>query len=281
MAVMQDFARLPNQRKAMIFIVAGFLIFLLYYQFGFKSLSKDVDEAEAQHNQKVAANRKADDDIKTYNELKPAVNRLTAQIEQNEKALPTEAELPAFFETLNRKVSESGVQVNRSTQAPEVPVEAFVRVPVDFEIQGTFMQIKRFFASLVPKKKKADLGDTGTNGEPAVEERERIVSIDNLVIGDPQIRNREIVLTAKFTANTFRQEERVEPAAPKKAAAPAPAPGAGSGAKPMPPAATPAGAKVRANDAMDKDEKRSGPGAEGAGPAPAPGANAQRLKGGL
>ena len=75
MAVMADFARLPNQRKAMIFIVAGFLMFLLYYQFGFKSLSKDVDEAEAQHNAKVAANHKADDDLKTFKELKPAVNR--------------------------------------------------------------------------------------------------------------------------------------------------------------------------------------------------------------
>jgi Tfp pilus assembly protein PilO len=271
MPVMADFARLPNQRKAMIFIVAGLLMFLLYYQFGFKSLNRELEEAEGTFNAKVAANKKADADIKSFNELKPAVNRLKAQIDQNEKALPTEAELPAFFDTLNRKVTESGVQVNRSTQQPEAPVESFIRVPVDFEIQGTFMQIKRFFASLVPKKKKASLGETNPNGDPAVEERERIVSIDNLTIGDPQVKNREIVLTARFTANTFRQEERVEPTAPKPAggAAPATPPaGAGSAAKPLPPAATPAGAKARANDAMDKSEQRSG-------------SNAQRLKGGL
>jgi Tfp pilus assembly protein PilO len=273
MPVMADFARLPNQRKAMIFIVAGFLIFLLYYQFGFKSLSKDLDEANAQHNAKVAASHKADQDIKTYNELKPAVNRLTAQIAENEKALPTEAELPAFFETLNRKVTESGVQVNRSNQAPEAPVESFIRVPVDFEIQGTFMQIKRFFASLVPKKKKAGMSDVTASGDPAVEERERIVSIDNLTIGDPQIKNREIILTAKFTANTFRQEEKLDvtPAKPAAgAAAPAhpPAAGTGSAAKPLPPAATPQGAKVRANNAMDKSEQRTG-------------SADQRLKGGL
>ena len=40
MAVMADFARLPNQRKVMIFVVAGFLLFLLYYQFVFKSLNE-------------------------------------------------------------------------------------------------------------------------------------------------------------------------------------------------------------------------------------------------
>jgi Tfp pilus assembly protein PilO len=272
MPVMADFARLPNQRKAMIFIVAGFLIFLLYYQFGFKSLSRDLDEANAQHNAKVAASHKADQDIKTYNDLKPQVTRLRAQIDQNETALPTEAELPAFFETLNRKVTESGVQVNRSNQQAEAPVESFIRVPVDFEIQGSFMQIKRFFASLVPKKKKAGMADVTASGDPAVEERERIVSIDNLTIGDPQIKNREIILTAKFTANTFRQEEKLDTAPAKPAGAgstPTPPPaGAGSAAKPLPPAATPQGAKVRANNAMDKDEKRTG-------------SADQRLKGGL
>ena len=271
MPVMADFARLPNQRKAMVFIVAGFLMFLLYYQFGFKSVSKDLDEAEGQHNAKVAANHKADQDIKTYNDLKPQFTRLQAQIAQNETALPTEAELPAFFETLNRKVTESGVQVNRSTQQPEAPIETFIRVPVDFEIQGTFMQIKRFFASLVPKKKRAGSSEASASGDPAVEERERIVSIDNLTIGDPQVKNRELILTARFTANTYRQEEKLDVVAPKPAGVapgPAPAPGAGSAAKPLPLAATPQGAKVRANNAMDKDEKRTG-------------SADQRLKGGL
>jgi Tfp pilus assembly protein PilO len=267
MAIMADFARLPQQRKVMVFVVAGFLMFLLYYQFVFKSLNRDLDEAKGQNQTKIAASHKADTDIKTFAELKPTVNRLTAQIEQNEKALPTEAELPAFFDTLNRKVTESGVQVNRSTQQPEAPIEAFIRVPVDFEIQGTFMQIKKFFASLVPKKKQVGSSDVTPNGEQGVEDRERIVSIDNLTIGDPQVRNREIILTAKFTANTYRQEEKVEPTTAKPAAkAGAAAPN--TPAKPLPPAATPAGAKARANDAMDKDDKRSG-------------SDAQRLKGGL
>lgn len=266
MPVMQDFARLPNQRKAMIFIVAGFLMFLLYYQFVWKPLNANLAQADSEHDAKVAASHKADADIKTFNELKPAVNRLKAQIDQNEKALPTEAELPAFFDTLNRKVTESGVTVNRSTQQPEAPIEAFIRVPVDFEIQGTFMQIKRFFASLVPKKRKGGASQaTDPANADAVEERERIVSIDNLTIGDPQIKNNEVVLTARFTANTFRQEEKVEPTtkAAAKPAAPATVP-----APAQPPAATPAGAKARANDAMKKDDVRSG-------------SDAQRLKGGL
>jgi len=258
MPIMADFARLPNQRKVLVFVVAGLLLGLVYWQFVFKKLKADLAEAESQHASKVAASKKADGDIKDFAELKPTMNRLTVEINENEKALPTEAELPAFFDTLNRKVLETGVQVNRSQQKPEEPVDAFVRVPVDFEIQGTFMQIKRFFASLVPHKRHAGEAATpGDNGDP--EERERIVSIEDLSIGDPQVRNHEIVLTAKFTAMTFRQEEKAAP----PAAAPKPA-----SAKPMPPAATPAGAKARANDAMQKDEERSN-------------GSAQRLKGGI
>ena len=155
MPIMADFARLPNQRKVLVFVVAALLIGGLYWQFVFKKLKSDLDDAEAQHNNKVALSKKLTDDIKAYGELKPTMNKLLKEIGDNESALPTQAELPAFFDTLNRKVTESGVQVNRSQQKPEEPVESFVRVPVDFEIQGTFMQIKRFFALLVPHKRHA------------------------------------------------------------------------------------------------------------------------------
>jgi Tfp pilus assembly protein PilO len=255
---MADFARLPNQRKAMVFIVAGFLTFLLYYQFGFKSLSRDLDEADAEHDAKVAASHKADQDIKTYNELKPAVNRLKAQIDQNEKALPTEAELPAFFETLNRKVLDSGVEVRKWNQEKEEPVETFIKVPVSIELTGSYMQIKKFFASLIEKRKKSNTpppppSDTGCNAGP-IEEHERIVSIDNLKLTNPTVINHEIVLTARFTAATYRKEEVIDPNAVQQVKKAAPPPAAGA---PMPAADTPQGAKVRTEKAMDKDDART------------------------
>ena len=246
MPIMADFARLPNQRKVLVFVVAGMLLGLLYWQFVFKKLKGDLDDAEAQHNNKVAMSHKLDGDIDDYKDLKPTVNKLLVEINRNESALPTEAELPAFFDTLIRKVTESGVTVNRSQQKPEEKVESFVRVPVDFEIQGTFMQIKRFFALLVPHKQHAGDAPADEGGQP-----ERIVSIENLSIGDPQVRNHELVLTARFTALTFRKEETQQPAG---TASPGPKPAAPAA---LPPAATPAGAKARLDDSMKKSEDRS------------------------
>lgn len=247
MPIMADFARLPRQRKVGIFVIAGVLMFALYYQFGYAKLAADLKDATNKHSSDVTQARQLETDIKEFNELKPTVNRLKAQIDQNEKALPTESELPAFFETLNRKVTESGVQVNKSNQKAEEPVEAFIRVPVDFEISGTFMQIKRFFASLAPAKAKTQ-SDGPKPGQP-VEERERIVSIENLSISDPVVKNREIVLTAKFTATTYRQEEKAASTAPKVITRPA--------SSPPPPATTPAGAKAKVEGALQKDENRA------------------------
>ena len=214
-AIMADFGRLPASRKVLLFAVIGVLLAGLYYRFVYSSLSEEVAEARGafEATQRTHATNVAN--LKKYEELRPAMDKLRAQLARNQAALPTEAEVPAFFETLERKVKESGVEISKWTKRAEEPIESFVKVPVEIEITGTFMQIKRFFASLVQKHITAN----------DAEERERIVSIDSLVISQPQVQNREIILTAKFVAVTFRQDAR---AAGKSG-------GAGPGGPPLPP----------------------------------------------
>lgn len=256
MAVMADFAKLPRRQKMMLFGVIAVALGLLYNQFIYKKLKANLADAEAEHDQKLAENSRLERDIPEFQKLKARMVNLNRMIDENQKALPTEAELPAFFDMLNRKVLESGVEVVRSTQGKEVPIESFVKVPIDYEIQGSYVQIKKFFASLLPHRKKAS--DAATEGQDnEVDEKERIVSIENLSLSNPTVRNREIRLTAKFTASTYRQEEAA-------AAAPGPRPAA-KPATPPPPkvnpsaagASTPAGAKAKTDDAMDKNQQRN------------------------
>ena len=271
--VMADFARLPMQRKAAVFGVIGLLLGLIYYQFVWKSLKNNLAEAEAENQSKVQLSQKLTADIPKFEALKTKMNELTQVITENQKALPSESEVPAFFETLERKVTESGVEIRRWKKLPEVPVEAFVKVPVEIEITGTFMQIKRFFASLVQKGIVQAVNENGH-----VEERDRIVSIENLNLTSPTVKNREIQLNARFVAVTFRQDEPAAPAeAPKPAAAPAPA--GGGTAPPLPSAGTPAGAKARVEKALDKGDAVDR-NATGVDEAKTP-AGATRLKGGM
>jgi Tfp pilus assembly protein PilO len=253
MAAVADFARLPTRQKVTIFVVIGLLLGLLYWQFIYKGLEAELQAAQNENASKQQENKKLEADIPEYERLRTRMTTLQRIIEENQKALPTEAELPAFFETLNRKVLEAGVDVIRSKQGKEEPIETFVKVPIDYEIQGTYVQIKKFFASLLPKKKRP--GQTETS-EQGIEERERIVSIENLSLTQPVVRNREIRLTAKFTASTYRQEDSKDTGKPApKAAAPA---GGAAAPNPSPAAAgTPKGAKTQTESALDKGDDRN------------------------
>ncbi len=275
--VMADFGRLPAQRKAAVFAVLGVLLGALYWQVLWKPLNRDLAEAEADNTTKNALNAKLAADIPNFEALKTKMNELTQVITENQKALPTEAEVPAFFETLERKVTESGVEIKRWRKLKEEPVEAFVRVPVEIEITGTFMQIKRFFASLVQKGIAPMVSPSGQ-----VEERDRIVSIDNLNLTLPTVKNREIHLNAKFVAVTFRQEDpaAVAPSAKTPAAgAPAARAAPASTAPPLPSAASPAGAKARVEESINKGDAVDR-NAAGVDEARTP-ADSQRLKGGI
>jgi Tfp pilus assembly protein PilO len=275
MAAMADFARLPRQQKVMVFVLIAGLLGAVYYQFRYKSLKQRLEDAQADHDAKVAQNRKLEADIPKFEALKTQMTKLRRKIDENQKALPTEAELPAFFEMLNRKVTESGVEISSSMRLKEEPIEQFVKVPVAIEMTGTFMQIKKFFASLMPKKAKpgeeAGMGDN-------VEEKERLVSIEGLSLSKPTVKNHEIVLLAKFTMVTYRQVEDTKtdpgktPATLQKPIAPAP--------KPLPPANTPAGAKARVEQSLDKGDQRNR-NAAGVDEAKTPDGSAGRLKGGL
>ncbi|MEZ4362852.1 MAG: type 4a pilus biogenesis protein PilO [Kofleriaceae bacterium] len=200
-AALEDFARRPTSYKISVFggVILG--LAALYYQFGYKTLEDDLTGERATSGQLYAKKAQLEKDEVAFRELQTKMVALKKIIDENQKALPTGSELPAFFDTLNRKVNEAGVEIRKWEYKKDIPVAAFVKVPVEIELTGTFFQLKRFFASLVQR---------GVSGRGDDEERERIVTIENLQLTNPQIKNREILLTAKFTASTFRQDEVAE-----------------------------------------------------------------------
>lgn len=235
---LEDFARRPTSYKASVFGGVFLLLAALYYQFGYKSLREEVTTARADSEQMAAQKVKLNKDKDDFRELQAKMVTLKRIIDENQKALPTGAELPAFFETLIRKVNEAGVEITKWEAKSDIPVDPFVKVPVEIELTGTFFQLKRFFASLVQR------GVTGRPGED--EERERIVTIENLQLASPTVRNREVVITAKFTASTFRQEGP-DPTLQLPGTLP---PGAGG-------AGTPKGARGKVEESMRIQDERT------------------------
>ncbi|MCW5809043.1 MAG: type 4a pilus biogenesis protein PilO, partial [Deltaproteobacteria bacterium] len=209
---MQDFARLPPQKKAAIFIGVGVFAFILYFRFILTPLNEEVEDAENSANAAKSKATAEEQMVPKYQQLREKMATLQDSIDRNQKMLPTDAD--SFFGAVQNKAKEAGVAILKWTRKNEEPVENFVKVPLDIELAGSFMQLKRFFASLVQKPTV-----TGNAGEPA----ERIVSIENLVIQQPLTAKKgETTLSAKFIAVTYRQDNR-----------PAAGVGSGSGAAPV------------------------------------------------
>jgi len=305
-SALEDFSRRPLQYKAMVFAGIGALLGLLYWQFMLSPLRKERDAAAADLDSQKAEPSRPKPQKKPYDELVADETKLKAEIEQNQKALPTEAEMPAFLDMLSRKTGEAGVEMLKRDVRKDVIIEAstagttpaapakpgapaaaatppasFIKVPVDLEITGTFYQIKKFMASLRPKRTAAN----AAANPDQVEEKDRIVTIESLTITDPKVKNNEIILTARFVAATFRAKQDEAPAAPAKPATPA--------APPTPASKNPVDkAKAKTGAAMDASDARAQKAAESDGdkmvrdPAPAgsgsgtPKAGLDRLKGG-
>jgi Tfp pilus assembly protein PilO len=297
---LEDFSRRPLQYKVMVFAGIGALLGLLYWQFMLQPLRKERDAAAADlEGQKSEANRlKAQK--KAYDELVAKEAQLKEDVEQNQKALPTESEIPAFLDMLSRKTSEAGVEMLKRDVRKDVIIEpvtdvpgaapnpaaaggagatptvapsSFVKVPVDVEVVGTYYQLKKFFSSLRPRR--TDSSAPKTPGQ--TEEKDRIVTIESLTLSDPKVKNNEIVLTARFVASTFRAKAQDPvpgaPPAPPPAAAPAPAPAGGAtppaGAAPATgtggTAAKPDSMKAKTENAMDQSDIRTRKAAESDG----------------
>ena len=268
-----DFARRPRGFKVATFAAIAGVLGLVYWQLAYEPLQADIAKAKSDRVLELDDKKDLRKQKSELAELITRRGKLASKIEQNQKALPTEAEMPAFFDMLSRKIAEAGVEAVKRELKKEVtldpsagstpakpanaaqakaavaaaaaaasanaPRTVFLKVPVEIEISGNFYQLKRFFASLRPHPPDRDGGDDGV-------EKDRLVTIENLALSEPKVKNSEIVLTARFTASTFRA---VTENAPPPTPTPTPTPGA---ATPPPPAGTGAGPGAGTGSAFNR-----------------------------
>ncbi len=290
-----DFSRRPPAVRVAVYVAIAVVLGLLYYQVMLGPVRKGVTKAVQDRDDAIAEASALNTKKKKREDLLQTQEELRDKIEQNQKALPTDAEMPAFFDMLARKFNEAGVQVNRREIKKEVSVEDFVKAPVEVEITGSYYQIMQFFASLRPRVD--DVATDETSPGVAAADKDRIVTVENLTVYDPRVLNNQLIMTAKFTASTFRTVPVATPpaAAPPPAAAKPPTATPKGAAKPTPGPATPAPpltpteAKRATEDAYDKADQRAREAAGADGEpllpddppaAPAKGSGLDRIQGG-
>ncbi len=192
-------------------ILAGVLVAfgLLYWQLLYSSLEEEFTRAGRARETLEKENKKLKEDLSRRTELVEKKKELDSLMRKNQVSLPASSELPAFFALLQKQAAAAGVKIRSWTRGSEVPIETYVRVPIGIEITGSFYQINKYFHLL--------------------HQTQRPVSVEKVSIGSPTAERGEIVLTAKFTAATYRQADAPpgkaipvkQRAAPKKKGLPA------------------------------------------------------------
>jgi Tfp pilus assembly protein PilO len=204
-------------QKLLALLAPPVLLGLLYYQFGYVASSEQQAAMESQQVDLLSQQSQLDKDLEIKKKLMQRMEELQQNIRANERALPTSAELPAFFDFLQRRAGEAGVSIRRWDQQSSEKVDIYVRVPVKIEVAGGFSSLVKFFYLLGPMGKAS-----GQGGREALAVGERIVSVEDLALGDAAVAEGEVMLLAKFVAATFYLDPSAQPGATAAAATPAP-----------------------------------------------------------
>jgi Tfp pilus assembly protein PilO len=185
--------------KLVVLLVAAALLGGIYYFLFYSDMEAERDRLVSVRKRQIEDEQRLVKRQADYRDLLQQKKDVEERLQKNAIKLPESSELPAFFQHLETQAATANVRVVSRALEKELPIENYIKVPVKLEIQGDFYQINNYFKLL--------------------SETSRIITIENLAIGQPQRdATGHVTLTAKFMASTFRQAERPKPAPPKPGA---------------------------------------------------------------
>jgi type IV pilus assembly protein PilO len=197
---MNDFfdriAKLSTANKVVILVLLSGVIGLLYYQFFYSDLQDKIRSLDAEFTRLDGERKDYEKRKAEYLKFRQEVQKLLEEQKELLKVLPKSAEIPSFLDSLHTQATLTGLEIISFVRKEEQPREVYARIPVDMEVQGNYHQLAKF-AKIVGELK-------------------RIVNIENLELGEGKMKDGVIQLKAKFTAATFRFQEKAAP--PKKKA---------------------------------------------------------------
>lgn len=256
----------PTVKVGVMFLVA-LLVGGLYYQFFLRDLRADKKAEEKSRATLLGTQASLNKRIDELEKLKTQRDALEAEVAGLEFALPSDAELNSFLDHLQTKAGDAGVAFKSWTNEAEVDAGKYKKVPLTVTVEGNFYQLMNYMYLLGPTDKEDAASGTS--------KFDRIVTVENIKITEANLRNDEILLTASFTAATFRQEAPPAPEATPGAPGAAPRGAPAGGAAPAPtfrgggaPGAAGNRAVRKANEAVEKNDKNLRNDLKGAGATP-------------
>ncbi len=177
-------AKVPfSQRVAVFGFVVVIIVFLVYF-LAVQPVDEQItrfDNEITQLDNKLMQKKQIARDITRY---RVEVERLKQRLNEALTLLPNEAEIPELLQKLASLVQQSDLTMRQFEPQAEQAQNFYARIPVKMAISGNYHSIAVFFDK--------------------VSKLARIVNVSDIKLKEPKIENKRVVLSAEFTATTFK-----------------------------------------------------------------------------
>ncbi len=196
-----SFATLGAPVKALLGLMIGAVLVVVYYLALHTPLVDEIDQADGTHRQLQGQLSQAAERQREYLRVRAELDGRAAIDRQNKRVLPEHAEIPAFLQDLNRLAELSGLRLELVEPRPDEVDTQYVKIPVSLAFSGHYHQVAKFFFN--------------------VSQLDRAISMENVQLSNPVVDGDELTVKIAVLATTYRSATTDESAAAATAATPA------------------------------------------------------------
>jgi type IV pilus assembly protein PilO len=196
MAILEKIEELPAKQRAIIVGVVLVLMIGAYYQMVY---TKKTTRINIQQSNLATLNSELQDlraIQKKLAEFKSMIKDLEAQLNEAQRQLPKQREIPTLLNDISKFGKESGLEFITFRPQKERKKGFYAEVPVSLVFNGPFHNIAAFIDKIVHYP--------------------RIIKITSLTMGGPREVDGHVMLKASATATTYRYIEESEKKSGKK-----------------------------------------------------------------
>lgn len=118
------------------------------------------------------------------NERRKEMDELEQKLAEALTQLPAEKDIDELMRQLNDIGKKSGLEISKIEPGAEAKEQFFSRIPVKMEVVGNYHEIAMFFQEVANMR--------------------RIVNVNNIKLGSPDLKGDKVILKSEFMATTFR-----------------------------------------------------------------------------
>lgn len=183
-ALIDRLSKIPsNQRKA-VYAVLYVIIAALYISLGYLPQSTEVSELQTKQGELEQQLAEINQQVSERDAAHERMQRLKSKLIVALQELPEDREIPGLLRSISSLAGKAGLEILRFQPLSEEVREYVAEIPVDIQVSGNYHDIAQFF--------------------DALSDMDRIVYVEDIAMGSPEMRGEKVYLNVTGKVVTFR-----------------------------------------------------------------------------